>query len=208
MKQSFLGMKSVFMVVLVLPFLVPMNLFAQSPFYAAFKPGVYFPRSGDLNGFDNGFSGGFSFGFRFNPNIAAELGLGYFFTEGEKTVVRGNSVSRYHYDIDVWPITLTLKAILPYKRWEFFGLAGGGMYSVSAPYDAEGYHHHPYPYYYQDYDWIWGGYLGAGIHYNITRAIFLGIEGKYLWTEEAKFTNIDNFRLDGIISNAVIGFRF
>ena len=53
-----------------------------------------------------------------------------------------------------------------------------------------------------------GGYLGGGIHYKIAPKIFVGIEGKYLWTEEAKFTSVVNFKLDGIISTAVIGFRF
>jgi outer membrane protein W len=208
MKKSSIGIKSIFMVVLVLALLVPIDVFAQSPFYFAFKGGIYSPRSSDLNGFDNGFNGEFAFGFRFTPNIAAEFGLGYFNTGGEKTVVSGTSVNQRHYDIDVWPFTLTLKAILPYGKWDFFGLAGGGIYSVSVPYNANGYYHYPYPYYYNDYDYIWGGYLGAGIHYNITKSIFLGVEAKYLWTEPAKFTSYDGFKLDGIISNAVIGFRF
>ena len=208
MKNSSIGIKSIFMVVLVLTFLVPINIFAQSSFYIALKPGIYFPRSGDLNGFDNGFNGELAFGFRLTPNIAAEFGLGSFATGGQKTFLRGASVIQAHYDIDVWPLTFTLKGILPYKKWEFFGLAGGGIYSVSVPYDVDGYHHHPYPYYYSDYDYIWGGYLGAGIHYNITPETFLGVEGKYLWTEDAKFTNVDHFNLDGILSNAVIGFRF
>ncbi len=208
MKNSSIGIKSIFVIILVLAFLVPINVFAQSPMYVEFKPGIYSPQSSDLDGFDTGFNGEFVFGFRFNPYIAVELGFGYFNTEGEKTVVRGSAVSRKSFDIDVWPFTLTLKGILPYKKWEFFGLAGGGIYSVSVPYDVDGYHHNPYPYYYSDYDYVWGGYLGAGIHYNITRNIFLGVEGKYLWTEEAKFTSVDNFKLDGIISTAVIGFRF
>jgi outer membrane protein W len=208
MKKSSMGTKSLFWVVLVIAFLIPINVFAQSSFYFAFKPGVYSPRSNDLNGFDNGFSGNFSFGFQFNPNIAAELGLGYFHTEGEKTVRSDSAVNQNHYDIDVWPFTLTLKAILPYGKWDFFGLAGGGIYSVSVPYNANGYYHYSYPYYYNDYDYIWGGYLGAGLQYNITKSIFLGLEAKYLWTEPAKFTSYEGFKLDGIISNAVIGLRF
>ena len=208
MKNVSIGRKSILLFALVVPFLVPIDVFAQSSFYVAFKPGVYFPRSNDLNGFDNGFSGGFSFGYQFNPNFAAELGLGYFYTEGEKTVVVGSSVRQQHYDIDVWPFTLTLKGILPYKKWDFFGLAGGGIYSVSAPYSENGYYHYSYPYYYNDYDYIWGGYLGAGVHYNITKRFFLGVEAKYLWTERTNFSGIEGFKLDGIISNAVIGFRF
>jgi hypothetical protein len=146
MKKSSIGIKSILMVVLALIILLPVKIFAQSPFYFAFKPGMYMPRSSDLNNFDNGFNGEVAFGFRFTPNIAAEFGLGFFNTGGEKTVARGNSLSPVHYDIDVWPFTLTLKGILPYKKWEFFGLAGGGIYSVSAPYNVNGYYHYPYPF--------------------------------------------------------------
>jgi outer membrane protein W len=204
MKNSSMGTKSLFLVVLVIAFLIPINIFAQSPYYIALKPGIYSPRSSDLNGFDNGFNGELAFGLQFTPNIAAEFGLGYFYTGGEKTV----GANQRHYDVDVWPFTLTLKGILPYQKWEFFGLAGGGIYSVSVPYSVNGYNHYPYPYYYNEYDYIWGGYLGAGIQYNITKGIFLGVEAKYLWTEQAKFSGVADFKLDGIISNAVIGFRF
>jgi opacity protein-like surface antigen len=208
MKSSPIGKKSIFAVVLVFAFLIPIEVFAQSLFYIAFKPGIYSPQSSDLDGFDIGFNGDFVFGFRFNPNIAAELGIGYFNTEGEKTVARATYGGRKNFDLDVWSLTFTLKAILPYKKWEFFGFGGGGAYSVSRPYDVGDYHHH-----YDDdgdkYDLVLGGYLGAGIHYNISPKIFLGVEGKYLWTEQAKFENLDErFKMDGIIATAVIGFRF
>jgi len=210
MKNSSTGIKSIFMVVLVLILLIPINIFAQSPFYIAFKPGIYSPQSSDLDGFDTGFNGDFVFGFRLNPNIAVELGIGYFNTEGEKTVTGATYGGRKNFDLDVWSFTFTLKAILPYKKWEFFGFGGGGAYSVSRPYDVENYYHH---YYYDDYDddydLVLGGYLGAGIHYNIAPKIFLGVEGKYLWTEQAKFEYLEErFRMDGIIATAVIGFRF
>jgi opacity protein-like surface antigen len=211
MKNSSIGIKSIFMVVLVLTFLIPINIFAQSPFYIAFKPGIYSPQSSDLDGFDTGFSGEFVFGFRFHPNIAAELGIGYFNTEGEKTVVGATYVGRKNFDIDVWPFTFTLKAILPYKKWEFFALAGGAVYSVSRPYDVEDYDYHYYYccHYDYEYDLILGGYWGAGIHYNIAPKIFVGVEGKYLWTEQAKFEDLEEkFKLDGIIATAVIGIRF
>jgi len=196
------------MVVLGLTLFVPLNLFAQNSLYIALKPGIYSPRSADLNGFNNGFSGDFTIGYRFNPNIALEGGFGYFDTGGNKTFTRGASFIQAHYDINVWSLTATLKGILPYKKWEFFGLAGGGIYTVSVPYDTNGYHHQPYPYYYSDYTSVWGGYLGAGIQYNITPGFFLGVEGKYLWTDDAKYSNVEKFNLDGIISNAIIGFRF
>jgi hypothetical protein len=60
-----------------------------------------------------------------------------------------------------------------------------------------------------------GGYLGAGIHYNITPRIFFGAEGKYLWTNKAKLEYEEfgvplrvKFKMDGFIATAVIGIRF
>jgi len=209
MKNSFIGIKSIFMVVLGLIFLIPISLFAQTPFYIAFKPGIYSPQSSDLKGFDSGFNGDFVFGYRFNPNIAGEIGIGYFNTEGEKTIAGTNYGVRKNFDLNVWSFTFTLKPILPYKKWEFFGLAGGGLYSVSRPYNAEDYNYHHYDDNHDDFDLILGGYLGAGIHYNIAPRIFVGVEGKYLWTEQAKFGDLEEkFKMDGIIATAVIGFRF
>jgi outer membrane protein W len=64
-------------------------------------------------------------------------------------------------------------------------------------------------------DIVFGGYLGLGVHYNITPRFFVGVEGKYLWTDRAnpKDEYYDEslgvkFKLDGILATAVLGFRF
>jgi opacity protein-like surface antigen len=214
MKNSPIGMKTILMIVLVLTFLIPINVFAELPFYVALKPGIYSPQSSDLD--SSGFNGEIAFGYRFNPNIAAEFGIGYFNTEAEATAVGATYVVREKVDIDVVPLTLTLKAILPYKRWEFFGLVGAGVYFVSGPYD----YYYYYNYYYydyddDDYDVVLGGYLGGGVHYNITPAIFVGVEGKYLWTDKATLKDEAygipleaKFKMDGIIATAVFGIKF
>ena len=213
MKNSPIGMKTILMIVLVLAFLIPINVFAELPFYVALKPGIYSPQSSDLD--SSGFNGEIAFGYRFNPNIAAEFGIGYFYTEGEATAVGATFVVREKFDINVVPLTLTLKAILPYKQWEFFGLVGGGVYIVSGPYDYYYYDYYYYDYEYDDYDAVLGGYLGGGVHYNITPAVFVGVEGKYLWTDKVKLEYEEfgahrevEFRLDGIIATGVIGIRF
>jgi len=213
MKNSPIGMKSIFVVVLVLTFLIPINVFAELPFYVALKPGIYSPQSSDLD--SSGFNGEIAFGYRFNPNIAAEFGIGYFYTEGEATAVGATFVVREKFDINVVPLTLTLKAILPYKQWEFFGLGGAGVYIVSGPYDYYYYDYYYYDYDYDDYDAVLGGYLGGGVHYNITPAVFVGVEGKYLWTDEVKLRDESygipleaKFKMNGIIATAVFGFKF
>jgi opacity protein-like surface antigen len=217
MKSPPFGIKCLVMVVLVLTLLVPLETSAQTPFYITFKPGVYSPKSSGLDGYDTGFNGEIAFGWRFNRNLAAEFGLGYFNTRGEEKTVGATYVVREDFDIEVVPITLTLKAILPYKRWELFGLAGGGVYIVSGPYD---YDYNDYDYHHDydddyDYDAVMGGYLGGGLHYNVTPNIFLGVEGKYLWTDKAKLKDDvygipleARFKLDGFIATAVFGIRF
>jgi len=208
MKSFPIGIKSIFLAILVLISFIPIDVIAETPFYIAIKPGVYFPQSGGL---DTGLSGEVAFGYRFNPNIAGEFALGFFNTKGEATVAGTTWGQDFH--INVYPATFTLKAILPYNKWEFFGFAGGGVYLVYIPYYYEDSDHHHYDHY--DYDVIFGGYLGAGIQYNITPRIFAGLEGKYLWTDKVKYHYgafaaplTAEFRMDGIISNVLVGFRF
>jgi len=64
-------------------------------------------------------------------------------------------------------------------------------------------------------DVVFGGYLGLGVHYNMTRWMFVGAEGKYLWTDRAKPEDVFfgvpfgvKFKLDGILATGVLGFRF
>ena len=225
------GVKSILMGILALTFLIPISVFAQPypprpqyppqyppqyhPLYLTFKPGIYSPQSRDLEGSDTGFNGEIAFGFRFNPNIAAEFGIGYFNTEKEVTAVGATYAVQEKFNINVIPVTLTLKAILPYKRWELFGLAGGGVYIVSAQSDYHNdYYDNHYDYEY-DSDAVMGGYLGGGLHYNIAPGIFVGVEGKYLWTDKAKLNDEAygvpleaKFKMDGIIATAVFGIRF
>src|SRR3972149_3645432 len=136
MKGFSIGIKSVFMVVLALTFLIPINVFAKSPFYFDFKPGIYSPQSSDLSGFDPGFNGEIALGYQFNRNIGAEFGIGYFNTREKRTFV-GKTYVGQELDINVYPVTATFKAIFPYKKWEFFGLGGAGAYIVSGAYNVD-----------------------------------------------------------------------
>ena len=108
MKNSPIGIKSIFMVVLVLTFLIPMDVFAKSPFYITAKPGIYSPQSSDLD--ETGFNGEIAFGWRFNPYIATEFGIGYFNTEVEKTFVGATYVDREEFNIK--------RALCKYVNWD------------------------------------------------------------------------------------------
>jgi opacity protein-like surface antigen len=190
------------------------------PFYIAVKPGIYSPQTSDLDGFNTGFSGDLAFGYRYNPNFAAELSAGYFHTDSTSRVsgtILGIPVSASEKDnIDVVPVTLTLKGILPVDRWEFFVLGGIGAYfvatetkvrlSVAGATTSDKA---------TDNSTVFGGFAGLGFHYNITPAWFVGAEGKYLWTSKVSLDETllgspvsGTFKLDGILANAVIGFKF
>jgi outer membrane protein W len=215
------GVKSIFMVALVLFLLVPINAFARdvSP-YIAVKPGIYSPQSSDLEDFDTGFSGEIVLGARANSNFAAEFGFGYFETEDEETfagVVDGSTFTeRDKADVGVFPITFTLKGIIPYQKWEFYGLGGAGAYVVSGELKASGVvDGTPFSIKLDDTETVLGGFLGGGLHYNITPKFFIGIEAKYLWTSDVELEDqvlgvpIEaQFKMDGIIASAVIGIRF
>ena len=64
---------------------------------------------------------------------------------------------------------------------------------------------------FSDEDILFGGFLGAGINYNITPAAFLGLEGKYLWTDKTDLSDSgwrQKHKLDGWLATFNIGFRF
>ena len=96
--------------------------------YIAVKPGMYSPQSSDLNGFNTGFNGEIVAGYRCNPNVAVEMGLGYFHTDS--TLRASGQVFGVLYSgsnnrtIDVFPLTLTFQGILPVGKWEFYGMGG------------------------------------------------------------------------------------
>jgi len=220
---SSIGLKSIFMVVLMLNFLIPIHLSAQEakyPWekqendtklkrYITLKPGIYSPQSSDLKDFDfdTGFNGEIAFGFQVNPNFAVETGVGYFHTEAEESGSGG-----LYGKVEAVPVAVTLKAILPYKQLDFFALGGIGAYWVFANLKTngtvDGFSGRVNV---DDFDLIFGGHLGLGFHYNITPGIFVGAEGKYLWTSSAKLGGEGlwvNFKMDGILATGVIGFRF
>jgi len=211
----------VFPMVLVLTILVPLCASAQNEKgYLTAKPGLYSPQASDRKDFDTGFNGEIALGYQPNPNFAAEMGLGYFNTKvGWSEAGRVHGI-RYRATaegrIEVVPVTLTLKGIYPIDKWELFVLGGIGGYFVFGDLKAKiktkdlsisGTSN--------ETDTIFGGHLGLGVHYNITPTLFVGVEGKYLWTRytelEREVFNVRverEFNLEGIQATAVLGVRF
>jgi len=169
--------------------------------YFTIKGGIYSPESDDLEDFDEGFAGEVALGHYFNPNFALELGLGYLETDGR---IRDSGL-RADGDIEIYPLTLTAKGILPLgENAELYGLAGGGVYFTESELDISG---GPSL---DDSDDPLGVHVGLGGNFNITENMSIGIEGKYFWAEaETKDAGMNlDYDLDGFIVTAALTFYF
>jgi outer membrane protein W len=178
------------------------------PNYFAVKAGAYFPQDKwdvlDLGVFEysleTGFNGELVFGHYFHRNWAIELGVGYFQTSGDDTSLDVKSKS----SIDVMPVTAAIKGIIPLDKFEVYGIGGIGAYFVWADEKLNGVK-------FSDDDILFGGFLGAGVSYNITPTAFIGLEGKYLWTDKTGLSDSgwkQKHKLDGWFTTFNVGFRF
>lgn len=185
--------------------------------YTIVKAGIYNP-TGNLNdnfNFDVGFNGEIVLGHYFSQNIAAEIGIGYFRTRTEATNSRIAFVSSFgtisykeEGDIKVYPVTLTTKFLFPIENFELFGLAGVGLYYTKVNYDLQT---NLGNFSDDDKDTVFGFHIGAGSNLYVTNEIFVGVEGKYLFTNEGEVSLFGvpfKSDLNGFTVNVNIGSRF
>ena len=153
--------------------------------YGAIKLGVYSPRSYFLKGqdFSNGFDGELVLGHHFTPNLASEVGLGYF-----ETTAGSDQVT-------VVPLTLTGKGILPLGNFELYAGAGIGAYFATSELGGVSYD-----------DTALGWHVLTGVNFNVVPNLFFGVEIKYLWVNPS-FGSYES-KCDGVIATANLGFRF
>jgi len=165
--------------------------------YVVGKLGAYIPTSNDLKDFNTGFNGEFAFGHYFNPYLGLELGIGYFQTEGNSNVVYPGATYRGNENIEVTPLTASLKFILPVNIWvEPYGIAGIGAYFIYDHIDVSNHHHD----YLSDNTTSFGAHLGGGINFNIAPNFFIGAECKYVWLNPSLYggdVNLGGVRLTG-----------
>ena len=71
------------------------------------------------------------------------------------------------------------------------------------------------PYSASDDDYIFGGQILGGLNFDINEGFFLGLEGKYIFTQDAELADNTGslrgwaeFNLNGFIATGVLGFRF
>ena len=167
-----------------------------SPNYATLKVGGYFPQHSDLDEFDSGFNGEISLGHLVAPGFAIEGGIGYFETKGPVMTTLGLADEK----IKVMPLTFSLKGQTFFQQFEPYVEAGIGVYFIKDELAVPGFISG------SENDSQVGFHLGLGGNFHVTRQLFVGLEGKYLWVKTDTFGA--DVRLDGITLTGNIGFRF
>ena len=172
--------------------------------YIAFKGGIYSPTSEDLRdaGFKTDLNVEAVVGMYANKNLALEFGAGYFQTDSS---VSGAGGSHEKAEISVVPVIATIKAVLPIDYVELYGGGGIGLYVVD--FESNTFDPVAGSFSGDDNDTIIGGHVLAGANIDITRKVFLGVEGKYLFTTEAKLLS-SKINLHGYTVTGVLGIRF
>jgi opacity protein-like surface antigen len=179
---------------------------AESPMnYMILKGGIYSPsqtfdvsniNGGTIDHVDpkTGFNGEIAFGRYILPVLATELGVGYFESKGSPAALPGEAT------LKVVPVTLTAKGILPMGPIEPYGEFGIGAYiaKLSVTGDLEHFD--------SSSKSVFGLHAGAGVNFNITPNVFLGVEGRYIWAKPS-FGGQD-IKLDGFTMTADLGFRY
>ena len=171
--------------------------------YALLKAGAFFPTE-DLDDadFDTGFGGELVLGTYYNPNLALECGIGYYQTDRS---VRFQDIKEED-DLFIVPITANIKGVLPLRGVELFGGGGFGVYFVHIDADVSGSNLADIGDD-DDSDVVLGAHVMAGANVDISRKIFLGIEAKYIFTDDADLFRSD-VNLDGFVLTGSIGYRF
>ncbi|HZW36968.1 MAG TPA: outer membrane beta-barrel protein [Candidatus Deferrimicrobiaceae bacterium] len=178
----------------------PVAALAEDPSnYVVLKGGLYSPsKDFDVNAthfeLDDGFVGELAVGHYFFPMFATELGVGYFESKASPAAAPGDVKFK------VVPVTLTGKVLLPFGPFEPYGEFGIGGYITKA--DVSG----TIGNFSGSTKGVFGLHAGAGMNYNITQTVFLGVEGRYLWAKPS--FGGEDIKLDGFTVTGNLGYRF
>jgi opacity protein-like surface antigen len=169
------------------------------------KGGIYSPQQDPVKDFGSGLNGEISLGGYYNPNFLFELGVGYFETEGDGViVVPGGAIIPAVVEITVIPVTASIKWLYPIGSFEPYVEAGAGVYVADADISGGGVG-------LSDRYTNFGVHLGLGANFDITKRVFIGVEGRYLWMAEHKFKLgqvTEDIEMDGITGTINVGYRF
>lgn len=203
-----------FLLSLALVLSTPFFVFGQENLnYVAVKGGFYNPTD-DLDDLDRGFAGEIAIGKYYSPTFAVEGGIGRFETDGsEKGFIAGLGNVSLKTDVSVTTIFVAIKRFRPIEMGELF--IGGGIGIGFADTDLDISISSLGSDSVSDDDTVFGFQFLAGANFNISEKYFLGIEGKYLITNDAEVSGTlfgipfdDEANANGYIITAVLGFKF
>ncbi len=158
---------------------------APPPGYVMLKLGGYFPVAHDVDRFDAGIDGEVVAGYAPDPGFAFEGGVGWFTTSDAAASRKLRAI----------PVTFSIKGTVPVGEFQPYAVAGIGAYFIHDEVGAA-----------SDDSVDVGFHLGVGANWNLTRNLFVGLEGRYLWVRAG--TLGVTTRMDGITLTADVGFRF
>jgi len=195
-------------VYLLFPIAVPSSFGAdldKLETYVTLKTGIYSPQGTPFKDFDQGFNGEVSTGSYVASNFSMELGIGYFESKGSGVIVApGNQVIPADAKISVIPITVNGKYLVTRGSLEPYAEAGVGVYVADGELSGGGID-------LSDRYTNLGVFLGLGANIHLSKKLFLGVEGRYLWVGEPEFhlgQVTRKVEIDGFTATANLGYKF
>jgi opacity protein-like surface antigen len=160
--------------------------------YMIFKGGFYSPNNQtNLGGAGSlqeqlGLDGEMAVGHYFLRSFAMDMSIGYFGMTG----TNGNTT------MNVIPVLMTAKAVLPYGRSEPYLEVGAGAYFSTLELNNNS----------SNTEVTGGFHAGAGVNFNLTPSAFFGFEARYIWNKSS-YSGQD-IKLDGATALLNVGYRF
>jgi hypothetical protein len=133
------------------------------------------------------------------PDLYVGLEAGWAGTSNDGDVNIAGEMVDTDVDVTLVPVELNLKYVIEASPEWIIGLGAGVSYNYfEVEIDPKNYGSA------DEDDWVWGGQLFAEVNYKMSEQWFLGINGKYQWTEKLEFeirgedvetdTRADNWR--------------
>ena len=192
-------------VCLLFPIAVPSSFGADLGSYVTLKTGIYSPQAAPFEDFDKGFNGEVSIGSYVASKFSMELGIGYLESKGSGVIVApGNQVIPADGKISVIPITVNGKYLFSRGSLEPYAEAGVGVYVADGELSGGGID-------LSDRYTSLGLFLGLGANINLSKKLFLGVEGRYLWVDQHEFhlgQVTREVEIDGFTATANLGYKF
>lgn len=146
----------------------------------------------------------------FYPFLQGEIAIGYSRTGTRETTsapypdpVTLNAYVPMHQELDVLPVTVAIRGILPARGLEPYLVAGAGMYFAFLEDRPESRERSTV----RDQALPFGLFVGVGASTSISHRFFVSVEGRYQFVKLVTFFNGDRWSLNGVTGSLGLGYR-